>query len=41
MIAPTYKCSNCNEKVAIIWGKEYKCCPNCGADMRGELNDHT
>ena len=34
--APVYRCSNCNKRVAIIWGEEYKCCPNCFADMRGD-----
>lgn len=34
--APVYRCSSCNESVAIIWGKKYKCCPSCGADMRAE-----
>ena len=38
VLAPVYRCSNCNKRVAIIWGEEYKCCPNCKADMRGKIN---
>lgn len=29
---PTYKCSECQEKVGALW---YKYCPNCGVKMKG------
>ena len=31
-----FKCSECGHLTA---GNEFKFCPNCGADMRGEQND--
>lgn len=34
MLGPTYKCSNCGIRVVIEYGKKYKCCPNCEANMR-------
>ena len=42
MLGPTYKCSNCGIRVVIEYGKKYKCCPNCEANMRmGKEGDNS